>query len=71
MTWLIGLISALFKSWFAVKQADTTARDAGANQANANASIEAAKSEADIAQAVTDAPKTRDDVVSKLREGKF
>ncbi len=71
MTWLINLIAALFRSWFGVKQADTTARDAGANQANAKANSEAAKIEAEIAQAVTDAPKTRDDVVSKLREGKF
>lgn len=71
MTWLINLIAALFRSWFSTKQSDQTARDAGAQTANATANNEAAKITEAIAQAATDAPKTRGDVVKKLREGKF
>jgi hypothetical protein len=71
IAWITGLIAALFRAWLGQRSADRAQRDAGAQNANASANAEAARTEAAIAQAAVDAPKTRDDVVNRLREGKF
>lgn len=71
MSWIIGLIAALFRAFVGEKQASQADRDAGKNEAHAENSTQAAKTQAAIAQAATEAPKNKADVVDKLRRGEF